>query len=197
LSARITQQPALQEEDGSAMISDHSDEQPSAAQPDEHQALETVYPITLTNLRGAPVVVVGGGAVGARKLSGLLAAGAAVRLISPAAQPELRVLAESSAITWHARPYQPGDLAGARLVFAATNQRAVNAQVAADAAALGLLCNVADDPRAGDFHLPAVYREPGLLVAVSTAGASPARAKRLRDQIAAWIAAGQPAREQP
>src|SRR6266545_1816889 len=125
---------------------------------------------------------------GERKLRGLLGAGAAVRLISPAATPDLRALANSGAITWHARPYQPGDVSGARLVFAATDQRAVNAQVADDAAALGVLCNVADDPRAGDFHLPAVYREPGLLVAVSTAGASPARAKRLRDQIAAWLA---------
>jgi cobalt-precorrin 5A hydrolase/precorrin-3B C17-methyltransferase len=52
------------------------------------------------------------------------------------------------------------------------------------------LCNVADDPHAGDFHLPAVHREPGLLVAVSTAGTNPARAKRLRDQIAAWLAGG-------
>src|SRR4029079_19725958 len=128
------------------------------------------------------------GAVGTRKLRGLRAVGAAVRLISPAVTPELRALADRGAITCHARAYQQGDLAGARLVFAATDQRAVNAQVADDAAALGLLCNVADDPRAGDFHLPAVYREPGLLVAVSTAGASPSRAKQLRDQIAAWLA---------
>jgi len=158
----------------------------TSEQPDE--VLEATYPITLTNLRGALAVVVGGGAVGERKLRGLLRVGAAVQLISPAATPELRALAESDAITWHARPYQPGDLAGARLVFAATNQRAVNAQVADDAAALGLLCNVADDPHAGDFHLPAVYREPGLLVAVSTNGANPSRAKQLRDQIAAWLA---------
>jgi cobalt-precorrin 5A hydrolase/precorrin-3B C17-methyltransferase len=158
-------------------------------QSQEHEAIESAYPITLINLRGAPVVVVGGGAVGERKLRGVLAVGAAVRLISPAAAPGLRALAEGGAIIWHARPYQAGDLAGARLVFAATDQRAVNAQVAADAAALGLLCNVADDPRAGDFHLPAVHRQPGLLVAISTAGASPARAKRLRDQIAAWLAA--------
>jgi cobalt-precorrin 5A hydrolase/precorrin-3B C17-methyltransferase len=159
----------------------------TSEQSDEHQALEAAYPITLTNLRGALVVVVGGGAVGARKLRGLLAVGAAVRLISPAATPDLRALAGSGAITWHARAYQPGDLAGARLVFAATDQRAVNAQVADAAAALGILCNVADNPRGGDFHLPAVHRGPGLLVAVSTAGTNPARAKRLRDQIAAWL----------
>ena len=166
-------------------------------QADEHQALATAYPITLTNLRGALVVLVGGGAVGARKLRGLLAVGAAVRLISPAVTLELHALADSGVITWHARTYQPGDLAGARLVFAATDQRAVNAQVADDAAALGLLCNVADDPRAGDFHLPAVYREPELLVAVSTAGANPARAKRLRDQIASWLSDKQTAQAEP
>jgi siroheme synthase (precorrin-2 oxidase/ferrochelatase) len=73
----------------------------------------------------------------------------------------------------------------------------VNAQVAGEADALGLLCNVADDPQAGGFHLPAVHREPGLVVAVSTAGASPARAKRLRDQIAAWLAGGRAAPEEP
>ncbi len=179
------------------MTSEQSYEQPRTTQTHESQVLETAYPITLTNLRGALVVVVGGGAVGERKLRGLLGAGAAVRLISPAATPDLRALANSGAITWHARPYQPGDVSGARLVFAATDQRAVNAQVADDAAALGLLCNVADDPRAGDFHLPAVYREPGLLVAVSTAGVSPARAKRLRDQIASWLSANRPAQAEP
>jgi cobalt-precorrin 5A hydrolase / precorrin-3B C17-methyltransferase len=164
----------------------------TSEQSDEQQALEATYPIILTNLRGALVVVVGGGAVGGRKLRGLLAVGAVVRLISPAVTPELRALATSGAIMWHARLYQPGDLAGARLVFAATNQRAVNAQVADDAAALGLLCNVADDPRAGDFHLPAVYREPELLVTVSTTGTNPSRAKRLRDQIVAWLSANRP-----
>ena len=179
------------------MTSEQSDELPSLIRPPERQALEDAYPITLTNLRGAPVVVVGGGAVGERKLRGLLAVGALARLISPAVTPGLRALADSGAIAWLARPYQPGDLDGARLAFAATDQRAVNAQVAADAAALELLCNVADDPRAGDFHLPAVYREPGLLVAVSTAGASPSRAKQLRDQIAAWLAASRAAPPQP
>lgn len=158
--------------------------------------LSRSYPITLTNLRGARVVVVGGGAVAERKVRGLLDAGAAVRLISPALTAGLQALADGGAIEWHARVYQRGDLAGARLAFAATNQRAVNAQVAHDADALGLLCNVADDPQAGGFHLPAVHREPGLVVAVSTEGTSPARAKRLRDQIAAWLVAGRDAGEQ-
>jgi cobalt-precorrin 5A hydrolase/precorrin-3B C17-methyltransferase len=141
--------------------------------------------------------VVGGGAVGERKARGLLEAGAAVRLISPDATPKLRALAGDGVIDWHARPYQPGDISGARLVFTATNRREVNAQVAGEAAALGLLCNVADDPHAGGFHLPAVYREPGLVVAVSTEGANPARAKRLRNRIADWLSSSRAGQEEP
>src|SRR5215211_2520154 len=104
------------------------------------------YPITLTSLRGAPVVVVGGGAVGERKVRGLLAAGAAVRLISPTASEQLQAWAAAGQIGWEQREYTVGDLDGARLVFAATNRREVNAQLAREAAALGLLCNVADAP---------------------------------------------------
>src|SRR5262245_32307742 len=90
---------------GAALMGKQPDEQPKIAQPHAHQALETAYPITLTNLSGVLVVVVGGGAVGERKLRGLLAVGAAVRLISPTATPELRGLANNGAITWYARPY--------------------------------------------------------------------------------------------
>lgn len=146
------------------------------------------YPIVLTSLGGARAVVVGGGAVGERKARGLLAAGAAVRLISPAATEQLCAWAAAGRIGWERRGYAPGDLVGAVLVFAATDARAVNAQVAADAAALGLLCNVADAPDAGSFHLPAVYRGDGLTIAVSTDGASPSRAVALRDRIARWLA---------
>jgi cobalt-precorrin 5A hydrolase/precorrin-3B C17-methyltransferase len=155
------------------------------------------YPITLNNMPGLPVVLVGGGAVGERKARGLLAAGAAVRLISPQATPELRALAASGALEWEARPYQEGDLDGARLVFTATDRREVNQQVADAAAALGLLCNVADDPAASSFHLPAVHRAPGVVVAVSTEGTSPARAKRLRNRIAEWLADNRAAQEEP
>ncbi len=142
------------------------------------------YPISLTRLRGAPVVVVGGGPVGERKTRGLLAVAADVCLVSPDATAQLRAWAETERLRWVPRPYALGDLAGARLAFAATDNRAVNAQIARDAAAAGLLCNVADDPEASDFHLPAVHRASGLTIAVSTSGASPARAARLRDRIA-------------
>ena len=146
-----------------------------------------IYPIVLIGLRGALAVVVGGGAVGERKVRGLLAAGAAVRLISPQATAQLAAWAAAGLVVWERRPYAAGDLVGARLAFAATDQRAVNARVAADAAALGLLCNVADAPAEGSFHVPAIYRSDGVTVTVSTAGASPARARLLRDRIARWL----------
>jgi cobalt-precorrin 5A hydrolase/precorrin-3B C17-methyltransferase len=133
------------------------------------------------------VVVVGGGPVGARKVSGLLSVGAAVRLVSPAATAELRGLAAAGRIAWTQREYAAGDLGGSRLAFAATNQRAVNAAVASDAAAHGILCNVADTPDEGSFHLPAVYRGARATIAVSTSGVDPAGAKRLRDRIARWM----------
>jgi len=152
------------------------------------------YPIVLTNLAGAPVVVVGGGAVGERKVRGLLEVGAQVRLISPEATPRLQAWAAAGRIVWQPRAYVPGDLAGARLVFAATNQRQVNARVARDAALHGALCNVADAPEEGDFHLPALLRSEELTIAVSSGGAAPERAAALRDAIAAWrrSANGQP-----
>ncbi len=144
-----------------------------------------VYPLMLTQMRGAPVAVVGGGPVGERKVRGLLAVSASVRLISPRATPQLRAWAEAGRLQWHQRNYQTGDLEQPRptLVFAATDRREVNAQIAHDARTLGVLCNVADAPDEGAFHLPAVHRGRGLTIAVSTAGEDPARARDIRD----WI----------
>ena len=147
----------------------------------------TVDPITLTHTSDLQAVVIGGGPVGERKVKGLLAAGIAVRLISPEATPSLRAWAEAGQIDWVRRPYQPGDVGQRRLVFAATNQRVINAHIAAEAAAQGALCNVADQPGDGNFHVPAVHRQPGLVVAVSTAGDSPSRARDTRDRIAGWL----------
>lgn len=148
----------------------------------------TTYPITLSQMHAAPVIVVGGGLVGERKVRGLLAVGAQVTLISPDATPQLRAWAAEQRIIWEQRCYQTGDLAGSPvLVVAATSERAVNAAVAQAAATLGLLCNVADVPAEGNVHLPAVYRAADLVVAVSTAGVSPARARQVRDQIAALV----------
>lgn len=144
-----------------------------------------VYPIFLTDLQHTLAVVVGGGPVGERKVAGLLAAHARVRLISPAITPPLAEFVQSAAIEWRPRSYQTGDLAGAFLVFAATNVRAVNARVAQEAAEARLLCNVADAPAEGNFHVPALYRQADFVVAVgSHQGKNPKRIKYLRDQIA-------------
>jgi cobalt-precorrin 5A hydrolase/precorrin-3B C17-methyltransferase len=145
----------------------------------------TTYPINLSQMSGVQAIVAGGGLVGERKVYGLLAVGAQVTLISPDATPQLREWAATGHIVWYQRPYQTSDLAGRPvLAFAATSERATNAQIAQDAATLGLLCNVADAPEEGTFHLPAVYREAGLTVTISTEGVSPARARQVRDRLA-------------
>jgi len=147
----------------------------------------TTYPITLTHMEQVVALVIGGGQVGERKIKGLLAVQAIVQLISPQITPQLQQWVEQGVLTWQARSYQTGDLMGAHLVFAATNQRMVNAQVAQDAASLNILCNVADDPDAGNFHVPAVHRTDDIMVAVSTGGDSPTRAKERRNQIAKML----------
>ncbi|NJO81317.1 MAG: precorrin-3B C(17)-methyltransferase [Chloroflexi bacterium AL-W] len=149
------------------------------------------YPITLTQRIFA--IVIGGGRVAERKVQGLLAAGALVYLISPAITRALQQLVKEEHLTWEKRVYQPGDLdqdtpEGLYLVFAATNRREVNAQVALDAAHCGLLCNVVDNPAEGTFHVPAVYRNDEMTIAVSTAGRNPTRAKQARDWIVAYLA---------
>ena len=88
-----------------------------------------LYPLTLTGMAHKRAIVAGGGPVGQRKVAGLLQSGAAVRLVSPEATPDLREWAQSGRIEWRRRPYQKGDLAGFDLAFAATNQRSVNVQV--------------------------------------------------------------------
>jgi precorrin-2 dehydrogenase / sirohydrochlorin ferrochelatase len=139
------------------------------------------YPIFL-NLQGRLAVVVGGGTVGLRKVRGLLAAGAKVRLVEPRG---CAMMAEGLEVL--CRPYRDGDLAGALLAFAATDDRQVNAAVLREGKAEGILVNVADVPTQGDFSLPAVLRRGGLLVAIGSGGQSPALAGCLRDILAAQI----------
>jgi len=121
-------------------------------------------------------VVVGGGEVAARKARGLLESGARVVVISPEVRPEILEMD----VEVHNRPYTPGDLGGASLAFAATDSRGVNAAVAREAQESGVPVNVADRPAEGDFTLPSVLRRGGLQVAVSTGGASPTLARRVR-----------------
>lgn len=139
----------------------------------------TLYPVEL-NVAGWPVLVVGGGSVAARRVTGLLEAGAAVRVVSPAFVLELQ---QMSAIERQVGAYSPEMLGPARLVFACTDDPALNARIAEDARAAGCWCNIADDPRASDFLVPALLRRGRLTVAIGTAGASPPLAARLRDEL--------------
>ena len=128
-------------------------------------------------------MVVGGGHVAARKVEGLLAAEAQVKVISPALVPEIQALVDTGTITYIQRSYQDGDLEDAFLVIAATDDVAVNQAVWAEAKTHGCLINVADDPEHSTFILPAILQRGEMSVAVSTGGGSPALARRLREQL--------------
>ena len=137
-----------------------------------------LYPVFL-DLRGRRCVVVGGGKVAARKARKLLQAQALVRVISPEIDPAL----ESVAVEVWRRPYEPGDLEGASLAFAATDSRQANAAVAGEAKERGIPVNVADRPEEGDFALPSTLRRGALQVSVSTGGASPTLALEIRAEL--------------
>ncbi len=140
------------------------------------------YPICL-DIDQQPVLVVGGGDVGARKVLALLECGASVRLVSPEATPKLAQLADNGQIEWKPRKYRDSDLDGVFLVIGATSDGMVNRQISARARRMNLLCNIADKPDACNFILPSIVKRGDLLIAISTSGASPAYAKHLRKKL--------------
>ena len=140
-----------------------------------------MYPVCLA-IRDKLCVVVGGGEVARRKVLGLLAAGARVQVISPEVGAELAALAAQGKIDWQRQPYAPGDLRHALLVFAATDDPAAQQQIRRQAQENGQLVNVADDPDACDFQVPACLRRGDLTIAVATNGRSPAVAAMIRER---------------
>ena len=141
------------------------------------------YPINL-DLAGRRTLVVGGGSVAARKVRGLLAAGAHVTVVAPDAIDEI---ADDHRVRWHQRPYRRGEVAFYRLAVSATGDPAVDGQVYWDAEAADVWLNSADDPEHCSFTLPAVTARDDLQVTVSTNGRSPAVAAWLRRTIDAAI----------
>jgi len=137
------------------------------------------YPVQL-DIRGRRCLVVGGGAVGTRKVDGLLACGARVTVVSPQVTEDLRRLGADGAITLWEREYAAADLAGMFLVIGATDDEDLNRRLSADAGQLKILCNIADRPDTCNFILPAVVQRGDLVITVSTSGKSPALAKKLR-----------------
>jgi uroporphyrin-III C-methyltransferase / precorrin-2 dehydrogenase / sirohydrochlorin ferrochelatase len=135
------------------------------------------------DVRGRPCLVVGGGAVAARKVELLQSAGACLRIVAPEICGSLRAAVERETAQWAERGYAAADLQGMRVVIAATDDHAVNARVASDADALGIPVNVVDSPALCSFIMPAVIDRHPVLVAVSTAGASPVLARLVRTRI--------------
>jgi precorrin-2 dehydrogenase/sirohydrochlorin ferrochelatase len=141
-----------------------------------------MFPLFL-KLEGRPCLVVGAGRVGEGKLRGLLRAKARVKVVAPKATPGVQRLAKSGEIVWRKRRFVARDLDGMFLVVAATSSHPANAVVLEQARRRGVLCNAVDDPRNCDFYYPAVLRRGSLQIAVSTGGASPELASRLRKEL--------------
>jgi precorrin-2 dehydrogenase len=141
------------------------------------------YYMACLDLEGRSVLVVGGGTVGLEKVRGLLDCGARVTVVAPEARPELLELS----VEWLPRAYHSTDLRGRFLVVAATSSTPLNRRVYADAEARNVFCNVVDVPELCSLILPAVHREGPIAVAVSTGGASPALAQRIRDDVAGLV----------
>jgi len=143
-----------------------------------------LYPI-MVNMNGKSVVIIGGGEVAARKVSDLLEAGALVKVVSPEFHDEIIKTAGlfKDKVILLKRRYETNDLNGAFLVFSATNDSAVNAEVFHEAEERGILINAVDDPPNCSFYVPSFVRKGDLLFSLSTSGASPAMAARLRREI--------------
>ena len=144
--------------------------------------LPALYPANLV-VEGRPCLVVGGGEVAARKVEGLVACGADVHVVAERVSDEIRSLP----VTWEERSYNPGEVAGYRLVIAATDSPGTNAAVFRDGEAAGIWVNAADDPANCSFTLPAVVRRGPLMVTVSTGGRSPALSSWLKDRLSAEL----------
>jgi len=143
-----------------------------------------LYPVNL-NITDKLCLVVGGGAVALRKTESLLAGRAKIRVISPEIHDELLVLAEDNRIEWIERGFVEGDLQGALLVFAATNNPDIQELICREAAKHSVLVNSADNSGHSDFHVPAHFRRGKMLLTVSTGGSSPALARKIRQRLEA------------
>jgi precorrin-2 dehydrogenase/sirohydrochlorin ferrochelatase len=146
----------------------------------------SLFPIFL-KLAARPCIVIGAGHLAESKIESLQAANARITVIAPEASERIRNLAAVGEIEYHQRPYAEGDLTGNFLVVAATNVPEVNRAVFQEATEKGVLCNAVDDPPFCDFYFPSVVRRGDLQIAISTAGASPALAQKIRKDINAQL----------
>lgn len=150
------------------------------------------YPI-FVELQDIPCVVIGGGREAQRKVEGLLGAGAKVTVVSPELTRPLRKMLADSEIDCIQREYQEGDIDPFHIVMVATDDGAVNGEVSAEGRRKRIWVNAADDIPNCDFILPAVIRRGAITIAASTGGASPALARRLREELEAYLTEEMPA----
>lgn len=148
----------------------------------DNEEPQAPYPLML-DLRGRRCVVVGGGRVAERKTAALLAAGADVTVVSPEVTTAIAAWERDGRLRTERRAYAAGDTRDALLVFAATDDAAVNERIGQEAAALGQLVNVADRPELCSFAVPAAMRRGKLTIAVSTSGASPSAAAAIAREL--------------
>ncbi len=148
----------------------------------ESEVATSYYPVYL-DLRGRACLVVGGGEVAERKVETLRECGATITVISPALTPGLAEAAQTEAIVWQARVFENEDLEGAHLAIAATDDRTVNAAVAREARRRRIWVNSVDDAAYCDFIAPSVVKRGDLVLAISTAGKSPAMARWVREEL--------------
>ena len=144
------------------------------------------YPINL-NLKDKKCLVVGGGSVAERKVSGLLAAGGEVTVISPEITENLKILANEKKIIWIQDAYKSGMAKGYFLLIAATNSEEANILAINEAKSFGALVNAPANPALSDFSVPAVMRRGDLSVAITTEGISPALSRIIKEEIGEFV----------
>lgn len=140
------------------------------------------YYSVMLQLNGKKVMVVGGGKVAERKIYGLLTAKADITVISPEVSGEISMLVNTGKIKWRKKLFENHDIKDAFMIFAATNDRKLN-QTIKEAAGVNQLVTISDDPDRSDFHVPAQVRRGRLNISISTGGASPVLARKIRGQL--------------
>jgi precorrin-2 dehydrogenase/sirohydrochlorin ferrochelatase len=143
--------------------------------------MNSSYPVVL-RLEGKKVVIVGGGKVAERKVTGLLGTGAEVIVVSPEVTDGIERLEREGSIDWKQKSFSDSDINDAFMIFAATNNKELNQLIRSSAGAHQLV-TIADDPAGSNFHVPAHFQRGRLSIAVSTEGASPTLASKIREQL--------------
>jgi len=144
------------------------------------------YPVFL-DIAGKPVVVIGGGTIAEQKITGLLDAGAQVTVVSPELNETLEAFRQEGKIMHIKREYEPGDIEGYELVFVATDSRQENEKVWQEGRQRRIWVNAVDDIPNCDFIMPGIIRRGDLTLAISTAGKSPAMARKVREDLEAFL----------